>query len=122
MSRVEHFYVESREIIPKVSELLAAGAYSEIGDLVDRSQQHAELLMGNQVEETIFLQRSAREIGAIAASAFGAGFGGSVYAIVQTSEAEQFLSEWRIIYRSRFPQHDLTSDFFTTRPSQIVLG
>ena len=122
LDRVEQFYAESYEIIPKVSELLAAGDYGGISGLVDRSQQNAERLLGNQLEETIFLQRSAREIGAIAASAFGAGFGGSVYAMVQTSEAEHFRSEWRREYLSRFPWHTAQSEFFTTRPSQIVLA
>ncbi len=122
MDRVEQFYFESYEIIPRVSELLATGEYSKIGELVDRSQQNAERLLGNQLEETIFLQRSAREIGAIAASAFGAGFGGSVFAMVQTSEAEHFRSEWHRGYLSRFPRHTAECEFFTTRPSQIVLA
>jgi len=122
MGRIEHFYVESYEIIPKVSELTAANDHEGIGELVDRSQQNAEKLLGNQVEETVFLQRSARELGAIAASAFGAGFGGSVYAIVQSSEAEYFGSEWQRTYLNRFPQHITASEFFVTRPSEIVLG
>jgi len=120
--RIEQFRVENYEIIPAVSELLAAGVYDDIGELVDRSQRNAEQLLGNQVEETIFLQRSARRLEAIAASAFGAGFGGSVYAIVHTSDAEDFKSEWRSDYLSRFPHHATVSEFFTTRPSQVVLG
>jgi galactokinase len=122
LDRVEQFYVESYEIIPNVSNLLAAGDYHGIGEAVDRSQQNAERFLGNQVEETIFLQRSAREIGAVAASAFGAGFGGSVYAIVHSSDAKIFKEEWRAAYTNHFPQHNTTCEFFTTRPSQIVLG
>ena len=57
------------------------------GDLVDRSQQLAERRLGNQVPETIELARSARELGARAASAFGAGFGGSVWALVSRADA-----------------------------------
>ncbi|MEO5859677.1 MAG: galactokinase family protein [Pyrinomonadaceae bacterium] len=121
LGRLKQFYVENYEIIPRVSELLAAGHHEGIGELVDASQHNAERLLGNQVEETVFLQRSAREIGAIAASAFGAGFGGSVYAIVQTPEAERFRSEWQAGYVSRFSEHAITSEFFTTRPSQIVI-
>lgn len=120
--RVEQFRVENYEIIPAVSELLANGDYEATGELIDRSQRNAEDLLGNQVEETIFLQRSARRLGAIAASAFGAGFGGSVYALLPTVDAENFTQAWRSGYLSRFPQHGEASEFFTTRPSQIVLG
>ncbi len=122
LDRIEQFYAESYEIIPTVSQLFSAGRYSDIGDLMNLSQQNAEQLLGNQVKETIFLQRSAREIGTIAASAFGAGFGGSVYAIVQKTEAEAFAKEWQQGYLKAFPQHSEASDFFTTRPSQIVLA
>lgn len=121
IDRVEQFRVENFEIIPAVSELLAAGRIDKIGDLIDRSQQHAERFLGNQIGETVFLQRSAREIGAIAASAFGAGFGGSVYAVVRTSDAENFRSEWRRRYVENFPQHRETSEFFVTRPAQSSL-
>ena len=50
--------------------------------LVDQSQAATEQLLGNQVPETVWLAREARGLGAIAASAFGAGFGGSVWALV----------------------------------------
>jgi len=122
LDRVEQFRVESYEIIPKVSDLLASGNYKNIGELIDLSQQNAERMLGYQIEETTFLQRSARELGAIAASAFGAGFGGSVYAIVPIDDAEAFKSKWRAKYLNRFPQHSQSSEFFTTRPSKIVLG
>ena len=44
------------------------------GSLVDRSMALATTALGNQVPETIYLARRARELGAVAASAFGAGF------------------------------------------------
>lgn len=121
LDRVEQFRVENFEIIPMVSDLLTAGKIGEIGELVDLSQQNAERFLGNQIDETVFLQRRAREIGAIAASAFGAGFGGSVYAIVHASDAENFSEEWQRIYDEKFRQHRETSEFFITRPSQILL-
>ena len=46
------------------------------------SQAEAETLLGNQVPETIALARAARELGAFAVVRFGAGFGGSVWALV----------------------------------------
>ncbi|HQU92022.1 MAG TPA: galactokinase family protein [Pyrinomonadaceae bacterium] len=120
--RIEHFQEENYEIIPAVIDLMSNGRLHETGELIDRSQRNAESFLHNQTQETVYLQRSARSIGAIAASAFGAGFGGSVYAIVATSDAENFTSEWRAEYLKRFPQHASTSEFFTTRPSEIVLA
>jgi galactokinase len=122
LDRVEQFQLENYHIIPEVSEVLVSGEYEGIGDLIDLSQHNAERLLKNQIDETVLLQRSARDLGAIAASAFGAGFGGSVYAIVPTADAAKFKSDWKATYLSRFPQHSQTSEFFTTRPSQIVLG
>ena len=122
LDRVEQFRIENFEIIPAVIELLANGRIDEIGDAIDLSQENAERLLGNQIGETAFLQRSAREIGAVAASAFGAGFGGSVYAIVQASDAESFCKEWKRAYAQRFPQHIRSSQFFTTRPSHVVVA
>ncbi|HNQ14123.1 MAG TPA: galactokinase family protein [Pyrinomonadaceae bacterium] len=114
IKRVRQFYEESFEIIPAVAELISEWRIETIGELVDRSQSNAERLLGNQVDETICLQRTARELGAIAASAFGAGFGGSVYALVRKSEAESFTSAWSDVYRARFP--NLRAEFFPAFP------
>ena len=54
----------------------------------------AERLLGNQVPETISLASTARALGAAAASAFGAGFGGSVWALVPEADAHAFASDW----------------------------
>ncbi|MBX7056412.1 MAG: hypothetical protein K1X36_15800 [Pyrinomonadaceae bacterium] len=119
--RAEQFYAENYEIIPAVAERLAAGRFEKIGEHIDRSQLNAERLLGNQVPETVFLQAAAREMGAIAASAFGAGFGGSVYALVPTRDAEWFCGEWRRRYHERWPQYSVGSSFFVTRPSRAEL-
>lgn len=116
LNRVSHFYAENFEIIPKISALLENSEFEKIGELIDLSHRNADKLLGNQTPETNFLQQNAREIGAIASSAFGAGFGGSVYAVVKKSTAENFLQEWRINYIAKFP--NLKSEFFITRPSQ----
>ena len=121
LNRFEQFVVECTEIIPGVAQALAAGDVDKIGVLIDRSQDGAERLLGNQVPETIALARLARDLGAVAASAFGAGFGGSVWAMVKTDRAKDFESEWAGRYRSRFKISADRSAFFTTRagPSMI---
>ena len=124
LNRFEQLVIESTEIIPAVAQALANGAVDKIGALIDRSQEGAELLLTNQVPETIALARLARELGAVAASAFGAGFGGSVWALVKIDGAESFKSAWAEQYRLRFPGSGQRSSFFLTcaGPSIIEFG
>jgi galactokinase len=114
LRRFEHFFVESQQLVRAAAAAVAARDERALGEVVDRSQQGAERLLGNQVPETMALARSARELGAIAASAFGAGFGGSVWALVPRDEASSFLSKWRTEYVRAFPASAGRSEFFTT--------
>ncbi|MBN2475216.1 MAG: hypothetical protein JXB62_11445 [Pirellulales bacterium] len=120
-ARLEHFIAENTEIIPAAGDALAHGHLGEFGRLVDRSQRAAEDLLGNQVPETSYLAVAARERGAVAASAFGAGFGGSVWAMVETARAEAFLAAWAETYRKRFPRHAESSSFFVTRAGPAAM-
>jgi len=113
-ARFDQFVEETFVIIPEVGERLNAGRVDEIADLVDRSQAGAERGLGNQVPETSFLARCARELGAVAASAFGAGFGGSVWALVPDSRVDDFRAQWSGRYAAAFPQHVGPSQFFST--------
>jgi galactokinase len=112
-ARLDHFLAESEEIVPAAAAALAAGDLAELGVLVDRSQALGASLLGNQIPETEFLARSAREIGAAAASAFGAGFGGSVWALVPEAGADRFLALWRERYAAAFPAR-AEAEFFLT--------
>jgi galactokinase len=114
LDRLNHFYLESDEIIPRAVAALVQVDLEEFGRQVDRSQEFAETLLGNQVPETVCLARTARECGAIAASAFGAGFGGSVWALIEEDSANDFLSNWAESYHRQFSQHSETSEFFIT--------
>jgi len=114
LARLEHFLAENEQILPAAGDALAQGDLATFGQLVDRSQQAAEELLGNQIPETSRLARAARDAGAAAASAFGAGFGGSVWALVDKGHAEPFLAAWSESYRAEFPQHDAAASFFTT--------
>jgi galactokinase len=115
LRRFEHFLAESEEIIPAAGDALSGGDADGFGRQVDRSQELAEKLLGNQVAETIYLARSARELGASAASAFGAGFGGSVWALVRGEGAGEYLKRWARLYREKFPQCAARSAFFLTK-------
>jgi galactokinase len=121
-ARVEQFRAECGEIVPGVFRFLETarvrgGRLDEaLGALVDRSQALAEGVLGNQVPETAALARLARESGAAAASAFGAGFGGAVWALVREEEALPFLGGWRSAYVAAFPGRAKTSTFFLAPP------
>jgi len=120
MDRLEQFVMESNEIIPAAADALAEGRLEDLGQLVDTSQDLSERLLRNQVLETGFLAKSARDCGAVAASAFGAGFGGSVWALVRSAEAEEFLGAWRCTYARRFPERKRASTFFVTAGGQAA--
>ena len=116
LARFEQFLEESEVLIPAAKSALGRGDLAAFGELVDRSQAAAEWGLGNQVPETIGLTRSARELGAVAASAFGAGFGGSVWAMVAEGRALDFAREWAARYRQDFPVPSLRSEFLVTAP------
>ncbi|MCX6551201.1 MAG: galactokinase, partial [Acidobacteria bacterium] len=115
-ARFAQFVLESRVIIPAAGAALAGGDLTRFGALVDRSQHAVETWLGNQVPETVDLARSARELGAMAASAFGAGFGGSVWALVPQSEVAAFAAAWAHGHRTRYPVAARRAVFFETHP------
>ncbi len=101
--RVEQFIVESSELVPGVIGAIADGDHRRLGTLVQRSQALAESHLGNQVPETVWLAAHAGDAGAIAASAFGAGFGGAVWAAFHADEAGSGAARWLAAYRAAFP-------------------
>ncbi len=116
LERFEQFYAENEEIIPTAGKALAAGDVATFGMMVDRSQDLTERQLKNQVPETVFLARTARELGAHAASAFGAGFGGSVWTIVKEADGPKMLAAWSSAYAKAFPASAKNAVFFITHP------
>ena len=91
--RLDHFIAEDARILPALDAFRHADADALAG-LSRKSQADAERLLGNQVDDTIALAKKAREQGAFAASSFGAGFGGSVWALARVDEAEELARRW----------------------------
>jgi galactokinase len=116
LDRFDQFLAEAYDIIPKAADAFARSDLQGIGEQVARSQEGVERLLGNQVPETIALVRLARELGADAASAFGAGFGGSVWAFIASERAEAFASEWRAAYTKCFADQAARAEFMVTLP------
>jgi galactokinase len=83
-----------------------------LGELAADSQRDADLLLGNQVPATSALATSARTLGAFAASNFGAGFGGAVWALIDAGEADAFARKWHtraFVAGAALPLTDLSS-------------
>lgn len=121
LDRFEQFVLESNVIIPHASSALACGDLAEFGKLVDESQLATEKLLGNQVPETVWLAQSARKIGAYAASAFGAGFGGSVWALVSSEDVRDFTQRWEESYLQFGHASANRPQFFVTRAAPAML-
>ncbi len=101
-ARLEQFVTESEVLVPAAVDALRRGDVEEFGEAVAHSQRLAEQSLGNQVPETVALAADARALGAPAASSFGAGFGGSVWALVRTADADAFAADWLGRYRAAF--------------------
>ena len=113
--RLAHFLLENETLVPAAARALADGDVETFGRVADESQRGAEHLLTNQVPETIALTRFARELGAAASSAFGAGFGGSVWALVLATDAQEFTDRWRARYGTLArPRVLARSSFFLT--------
>lgn len=114
--RLNAFITESEVSIPRAVEALRAGDLEAFGKAADLSHRNADEVLGNQIPETNALQALARELGATASAGFGAGFGGSVWALVPTAEAEEFGDRWLAAYLAEYPQWEDTASIVVTRP------
>ena len=121
LDRFDQFLEESTRLVPTAADQLAHGDWRDSVVTVARSQDLAERLLRNQVPETEALVRTARELGAWAASAFGAGFGGSAWALIEQSRGRAFLDQWQNAYAAACPSVAARSRFFLTRPGPAVV-
>jgi galactokinase len=119
--RFEQFWKESEEIVPHASNALTRNDLRKFGELAQESQIAAESLLRNQIPETCWLAKEARSLGAYATSAFGAGFGGSVWALVPSVEAAQFAGRWRQAYERSSFHAAAQSDFFVTNAGSCLI-
>ncbi|HEX3134308.1 MAG TPA: galactokinase, partial [Planctomycetota bacterium] len=120
--RAEQTIIETTEVVPGAVAALAAGDLARFGALTVRSQAMAGTHLQNQIPETIALVASAHLHGAVAASAFGAGFGGAVWAAFR--RGHDGADAWIADYRRRFPQHSSVASLhrITPGPGAIALG
>jgi len=113
IERFEHFYSENYEIIPEAIIFFNENSIQKFAKAVDRSQKLTSELLKNQVEQTEFLTKSAKISGAVTASSFGAGFGGSVWSLVNHNKLSEFIENWKTSYQEKYPEEFSKSEFFT---------
>jgi len=122
LDRFEQFYLEDQHVIPTALKSLATGDMDAFGACVAQSQEVAERWLGNQIPETMSLVREAKALGAVAASAFGAGFGGAVWAMVRAEEAAAFLESWEASYGRQYAHRMPPAAFFLERPGPAAFA
>jgi galactokinase len=117
--RLSHFCAEDARV-PAALAAFRDGDASHLGELAAASQDDAERWLGNQIPETGALVRLAREAGAWAATSFGAGFGGSVWALTSADEAARVGEQ--AVERYRHGRTGLGPlEWFVARPGPAVL-
>jgi len=116
-SRVRQFLLEERETTPRAFQGLVWRNLEAFGNAVSASHRASRRLLWNIAPEVDFLQKTALKLGAAGASGFGAGFGGSIFAVTRTGNAEEFASTWRQEYVKRYPKREKESAFFLAKPS-----
>lgn len=115
--RVEQFVTESEILVPQAAAALRAGDLAGFASATRQSQRLAETHLGNQVPQTAALATGAVRLGAVASSAFGAGFGGSVWAMVPAGDAPSFGAAWLAGYAREFPDEAAAATSLVTVPS-----
>lgn len=112
--RLRHFVRESARA-PRAAIAFRDADRAAVGELAVESQREADELLGNQIPETVLMAKLARNLGAFASSNFGAGFGGSVWALVPKADAVAFGEEWVRAYSRQWPEMGQVP-WFVARP------
>jgi galactokinase len=118
--RLAHFVAEDGRV-PLALDAFRRADAAALGDLAAASQDDAGQRLGNQIAETRMLAALARQEGAFAASSFGAGFGGSVWALVGAAEAAAFGRRWLAAYAEGAP-HIAGAEWLIARPAPATVA
>ncbi len=108
--RAFQFYKE-QDIIHRGVAYLGQENLAGYGELINQSHDLSRKYLKNIVSEVDFLQKSANEMGALGATGFGAGFGGSCYAVIRASQHDVFVEGWRRKYAQKYPHFKAKAQF-----------
>jgi galactokinase len=121
IGRLDHFVAEDARV-PIALEACREANADRLGELVAQSQRDAAESLGNQIPETQALARAAVDAGARAATSFGAGFGGAVWALVVGDDEQGggIARRWMQQYRAACP-HVPPVEWFIATPGPPAL-
>lgn len=120
LARIEQFRAETERMVPQALQAFATADAALLGRLSVESQQRAETALRNQIPETMFLARAAMAAGAHGSTAFGAGFGGAVWAVVDRDRADEVRDRWKASYADAFPNRAGKAEWLLVRPGAGV--
>jgi galactokinase len=103
-ARATQYLEETTLVVPGLLDAIRREDAEAAGEWMQRSQELAERALQNQVPQTCWLAAHARDFGAVAATAFGAGFGGAVWALVPANDASRMAAAWMSAYAA-VPTH-----------------
>ena len=104
-------FFKEEEIIEKATDCLVNNKFNDFGEYIKESHKLSKKYLKNIVPEIDFLQKEAIKLGAIGASGFGAGFGGSCYAIIKKGSENDFIELWKNRYLKKYPQYNQIAEF-----------
>jgi len=119
--RLDHFLIENRDIQSNLPDSILPATIERFSALATQSQDAGIRLLKNQIPQTIRLVEMAVQCGAHASTAFGAGFGGSVWALIDCNDESRFLADWQEQYRRNFSDESKQAAFFTMRPGPAAI-
>jgi len=97
-------FFKERDILRRAVACLKDDNIHEFGNLINESHDLSRKYLKNIVPEIDYLQKCANSLGALGATGFGAGFGGSCYAVVTSTCCADFMKQWEKEYTKKFPQ------------------
>jgi len=104
VGRLMQYRHETDVVVPRFVEAVERGDAALARESLEQSQRFAEERLENQVPQTAWLAAHASEHGAMGATAFGAGFGGAVWALVTSDGADEFAAAWMASYGAAHPE------------------
>lgn len=119
--RVRVFLLEEHKYIPGAVKGLLWRDAEGFGAALTSSHRASKRYLWNIAPEIDHLQHSARSLGVAGATGFGAGFGGSIVAVLPAARADSFAQEWEEAYARRYPVAAREACFFRTAPGPGIV-
>jgi galactokinase len=119
--RVRHFVGEERVHMPRAIRALLWRDMETFGAALSASHDDSRRYLWNIAPEIDFLKESALGLGASGATGFGAGFGGSIAAVLPAERADSFTARWQAAYARQYPGLAAGASFFRASPGPGIV-